>query len=93
MSYGWAEVGVGTNFAGGGVTLDTSPQATASIARRVKEMAATDPSFRMTSAALLSCLFDPIKVQGHIAPVLFLTAGEDLLRLVWVVLHGVTGGR
>jgi hypothetical protein len=25
--------------------------------------------------------------------VLFLTAGEDLLRLVWVVLHGVTGGR
>ena len=75
------------------MTLDTSPQATASIARRVKEMAATDPSFRMASAALLSCLFDPIKVQGHIAPVLFLTAGKNLPGLIGVVLHSVTGRR
>ena len=75
------------------MAVDAPVQATKSMANRAKEMAATDLRFRITSAALLRYLFDPLKIQGHIAPVLFLPVGKYLLRPVRVFLHGVTRGR
>ena len=75
------------------MAVDASAQATESMANRVKEMAATELCFRITSATLFSYLFDPLKIQGHIAPMLFLPVGKYLLRPVRVFLHGVTRGR